>query len=174
MTLGRIMEVCYLVADMDKAVAHWTTVMGVGPFFVADMSAMPPSDDPEVRAMPIVMAFAYSGDQIIELVQPVGEADSIFHNFLKERGQGYHHIMVEADYDHACEILGDAGYEKCFSSKIPTGERFAFFDTRRDQGGYVEIMDLSPGFLGMMAKIRQAAESWDGETEPSRLLFDLL
>lgn len=32
--LGAIMQVTYVVEDMDQALTHWTTTLGVGPFFL--------------------------------------------------------------------------------------------------------------------------------------------
>ena len=34
---GSIFELCHVVADMDRALAHWTGALGAGPFFLAEM-----------------------------------------------------------------------------------------------------------------------------------------
>ena len=33
---GPVMQTAYVVRDLDAAMAHWTGVLGVGPFFVTD------------------------------------------------------------------------------------------------------------------------------------------
>jgi hypothetical protein len=50
---------------------------------------------------------------------------------------------------------------------MPSGERCTLFDTRRDSGGFVEIMDLSPFIVAQMNRMATAHEHWDGH---SRLL----
>src|SRR3546814_2647093 len=34
---GSVIELCHVVVDMDKAIQHWTTIMGAGPFYVGEM-----------------------------------------------------------------------------------------------------------------------------------------
>jgi hypothetical protein len=56
---------------------------------------------------------------------------------------------------------------------MPTGERFALFDTRSGNGGYVELMELSPAMETSLERMHAAHCAWDGTTRPVRSMADL-
>jgi hypothetical protein len=165
-----IMELCHVVRDMDTSIHHWIDVMGAGPFFVVDLSTLPRGVGVD---MPVKMAFSYCGALLIELLQPVGPGPSIFHEVLQQKGEGYHHVMLRMDYDRGQALLSGQGYPVGTQGLLPTGERFALYDSRRDNGGFIEIMDLSDNFLGMLSRVEQAHRNWD-RTEPVRPLVSVM
>jgi hypothetical protein len=72
--------------------------------------------------------------------------------------------MYRQDYDVGHARLSKAGYEPAFHGLMPSGERCTLFDTRRDSGGFVEIMDLSPFIVAQINRMAKAREEWDGHT----------
>jgi hypothetical protein len=42
------------------------------------------------------------------------------------------------------------------------------FDTRKDSGGFVELMDVSPLIQRQLENMARAHEAWDGRTDPIR------
>jgi hypothetical protein len=110
----------------------------------------------------IQVAFGFSGGLMIELVRPIRDIPSVFGDVLKARGPGYHHVMYRQDYDVGHARLTLAGYEPVFNGSFPSGERYTLFDTRRDSGGFVEIMDLSPFLEAQIGRIASAHEAWNG------------
>jgi hypothetical protein len=162
---GSVIQLCHVVRDMDAAIRYWNTQFGAGPFFVGDMEL---TENQFYRGKPveqsIQVAFTFSGGLMIELVRPIRDIPSVFGDVLKTNGPGYHHVMYREDYDTAHAKLSNAGYEESFRGLMPGGERVALFDTRRDSGGFVEIMDLSPALLAQIERIGTAHEQWDGHT----------
>ena len=170
---GSIFELCHVVADMDRALAHWTGVLGAGPFFVAEMR-MEHRNFGRPAPLAIKVAFGFSGGLLIELVEPLAEDRSVFREALEERGEGYHHVMVRTGFDQGVEHMTRLGFKPALESTTPYGERAVLFDTRAETGGFVEFMDLHIAFEGLVGKMAQAREDWDGRSDPVRPLADLL
>ena len=84
---GNVFQIAYVVDEIEKHIDYWTQVMGVGPFFHfpvplpfewlrangTDLAV----DAPVFKAV----AVAYSGDTMIELIEP-GSAPSTYRDFL--------------------------------------------------------------------------------------------
>ncbi|GLU37320.1 VOC family protein [Pseudomonas sp. NBRC 100443] len=171
---GSIIELCHVVSDMDAALWHWTEVLGAGPFFVGEMHF---SDGQFHRgvATPVALqvAFGGSGGLVIELVKPLGEHPSVFREVLDSRGPGYHHVMPRIDYDEGFRRFSEAGYALAFKGSMPGGERCAMFDSRADNGGFIELMDLSPMIVQQLQRISLAHQAWDGYSDPVRPMSEL-
>ena len=158
---GSIVELCHVVADMDAAIAHWTSALRAGPFFVGDMRF---AEGHRYRGKPAPLAirvgFGFSGGLLIELVQPLEGDNSVFTEALHQRGPGYHHVMLREEYDAAHARLSAQGYAVALESTTPMGERCALFDT--GDGGFVEVMDLHRSFGRLAEHMAQAHTGWDG------------
>lgn len=168
---GSIIEQCYVVTDMQAALRHWTTVMGAGPFFVGNMEL---TENQWHRGRPceqsIELAFGFSGGLVVELVRPVRDIPSVFREVLDERGPGHHHVMLRMDYDAGFERLSKAGYEVGLHCILPSGERCTLFDARKDSGGFIELMDISPLIQRQLENMARAHREWDYKTDPVRPL----
>jgi methylmalonyl-CoA/ethylmalonyl-CoA epimerase len=79
-----------------------------------------------------------------ELVEPLDE-DSVYAQFLAERGPGVHHIgMGVRRYDDTLAELGSRGHEVILGGEY-NGLSFAYLSTDRDLGVVTEIFSGSPG-----------------------------
>lgn len=165
-----IIEICHVVRDMDSAIRYWTQSMRAGPFFVGDMEA---PQGHFYRGKPcglsLQVGFGFSGGVIVELVRPINTSvPSPFTEALEATGPGYHHVMLREDYDNGFERLSKAGYEPASQGALPSGERYVLFDTRRDSGGFVELMDISALIQRQLENMERAHREWDGRTQPVR------
>lgn len=172
---GAVIELCHVVRDMDAGIAHWIDVMGAGPFFVFDI------DEPgsvDYRGEPgdsaIKVGFAFSGELLIELIAPLRDTPSVFKEVLDTRGEGYHHVMLAIDYQRGWDRLSGAGFEPALQGKLPDGAKYVLFDTREVNGGFVELMEQTPGFHFLLEKMRDAHVNWDRGTDRVRPLADLM
>jgi hypothetical protein len=166
---GAIIELCHVTTDLDAALLHWTRDLGAGPFFVFDVPVLPGQlyyGAPTAVSMRV--GFGFSGGVLIELLQQTNDGPSPFLDFLRERGDGLHHIMPRTDFDTGYARLSGAGHKVAFSGTMPSGERFCLFNTGGANGTYVELMDLSPTMLGSLALMEKAHINWDGVTDPVR------
>ena len=166
---GSILELCHVTRDLDAALAHWTGDLGAGPFFVFDVPVLPGQlyyGEPTEVSMRV--GFGFSGGLLIELLQQTNDGASPFRDFLEERGEGLHHVMPRTDFAIGYRRLSAAGHQVAFSGTMPAGERFCLFDTRRINGAYVELMELSPAMQNSLSLMEKAHATWDGKTDPVR------
>lgn len=165
---GRIFQVAYVVPDLDEAVEHWTANMGVGPFY--DFPVPLPLDELLVdgRAVPADkpifggVSVSYSGDTMIELIQP-GSAASTYRDFLESGQRGVHHYGTFVDdYASVMDRARKQGIPVVLEGRLPLSQ-FAYLDTARDGlSPLIEVIAPLPPMLDLFATIRKETESWNG------------
>jgi catechol 2,3-dioxygenase-like lactoylglutathione lyase family enzyme len=171
---GPIFQAAYVVTDFDAAVAHWTKVIGVGPFFLFP-TPLPFSHlairEETVTDYDIISrcGLAYSGDTLIELIAP-GTAPSPYLEFLAAGRSGLHHVgTIAEDYDAQMAVSRAAGVTVAMEGVLPIS-RFAYLDTDTVfPGAMVEIIDMSAEMRDMFGAIKAASVGWDGK-DPLRSL----
>jgi 4-hydroxyphenylpyruvate dioxygenase-like putative hemolysin len=173
---GQLRQCAYVVRSVDEAMEHWTQVMGVGPFFVADCFHI---DDFRYRDLhaPIDMkvALANCGSIQIELIELVSDTPSNFRDFLVAHGEGQHHIAFWPEsFDQELAELLSRGYRVLQSGTTVDGDPFVYLDTeQRHPGTVIELTEVK-GLKGrVFESISRAAAGWDG-SEPTRSLEDLI
>ncbi len=146
-----ITQVGVVVRDMDTALAHYTHKLGVGPWRVYTY-APPKLAGMKLRGVDVSysmkLALAWTGDMCWELIQPL-DGPSIYWEFLRDHGEGIHHIMV--DY-------GDRTLEECtaaFAAKgFPPlmegnyqGSHFCYYETEGSLTTTIEVRWSAPGWV---------------------------
>jgi hypothetical protein len=166
------MQFCWLVPDLEAAMATWTRTAGVGPFFQFDSVAY---DKPQYRGKPggnakITAAIAQAGDVQIELVCLHDDQPSIWREGPAAGGRfGLHHAAVYChDYDVTIDAYKKGGSELIFSG-LMMGFRVGWIDTVRALGFFVELIDANPVADAVFAKFRDAAKNWGGKDPVRRL-----
>lgn len=166
----RIMQVCWVVPDIDAAMANWTKTMGIGPFFEFRNLTI---DTVKHRGTPTTTTFhiavAQAGGVQIELAQQVSDAPYAYNEVFPNGSEGgLHHVAIYvADYDLAMKYLTDQGFEPSVEGLFGT-MRFAYVDTRSALGCMVEIIEHNEAQDQIFARIAAGAEGWDGVTDPIR------
>lgn len=164
---GPIFQNAYIVQDFDKALEHWTKVIGVGPFYLFPMPIV--FSSLEYRGRPATnrdltskVALAYSGDTQIEIIQP-GTAPSPYHEFLDAGHRGLQHLGALAhDFDAQLEAARRAGVPVAMEGVLP-GFRFAYLETDVGHpGAMIELIELAPEAKAMIDMIKAASVGWDG------------
>lgn len=169
---GDIMQLGYVVTDMDQAIDHWAEVLGVGPFFV---SSRVPYAEVLYRGAPcdaeIAVALASHNGMQIEIIQQVAGGTSIFTDFIARTGGGLHHVCaLSEDLDTDLAAWQARGVGVLQGGVTTAGIPFAYLDTDPDdQGRVLELVQPSPGLTRFFQKIDAAAAAWDGK-EPRILL----
>lgn len=164
--IGGIMQLGYVVDDLDRAIEHWATKMGVGPFFVSrhakysEFTYLGSSAAPDLS-----LAFAYSGDTNIELIQQHDDTPSAFFDFRRAHGEGLQHVGVISD-----DIVADTRLLEGRGSKPVlrlvnggSGIETRFFDTEVHPGAMLELIQRSPALDQGFAFMKAAAATWDGK-----------
>lgn len=128
-----IMQIAYVVEDLDDAVRTWGERLGVGPWSVWTLRP-PLLKQGEYKGRSVDFSFrhalAWNGAVQLELIQPLN-GPSIFADQLAERGPGVNHLGARTtDFDAARQEMVSAGYE-CIQGAGGFGRggdgRFAYF-----------------------------------------------
>lgn len=166
---GPIRQNGYVVHDIDAALAHWTGVLGVGPFFYFERV---PIEDFRHRGEPspveVSIALANWGDLQIELIQQRNDAPSMYRDFLAAGHEGLQHVACW--YESLDGILAEvaaAGTPVGQSGTIGERGRFAYLETASHPGTVIEISEISGSKGRFFDHVRACAEGWDG-SEPVR------
>jgi methylmalonyl-CoA/ethylmalonyl-CoA epimerase len=163
--MSRINQIAYMVPDLHAAIDWWTQVMGVGPFFI-----FPPFDvvKGDYRGQAHIAEFgaaiAYSGDVMVELIEPRGP--SIFQEFLADGKKGVHHLCVFTDdLAEAQAWIVARGGTRLQGATFADGSTLAYYAMDADETVILEVAQLQPQVQGLFAAIEQAGASWDGMTK---------
>jgi catechol 2,3-dioxygenase-like lactoylglutathione lyase family enzyme len=164
---GAIRQNGYVVRDLDAALTHWTAVLGVGPFFrIADQ----PLSGFRYRGAPsdaaISVALAQSGGIQIELIQPLDEHPSAFHDFVRAGREGLQHVAFWTDdFDSALAAARSRGLtvlqEGCSGTGAPD-ERFVYFTAEQHPGTMIELSETAGAKGELFRAVAAAADGWDG------------
>jgi catechol 2,3-dioxygenase-like lactoylglutathione lyase family enzyme len=169
---GPIRQNGYVVRDLEGAMRHWTEVLGVGPFF---HFATAPLTGFRLRGTPspatCSIALANSGPLQIELIQPHGDAPSMWHEFLAAGHEGLQHVAFWTErFDDALAAATAAGHvvEQSGCSGGPDG-RFVYFRDGAHPGAVIELSEVSGAKGRFFAMVAEAARTWDGGDPIRRL-----
>ena len=163
-----IFQYAYLVDDLELAAAHWSSVVGAGPFFV---TAHHRADRFEYRGTrveaDVSYAFGYSGATQIQLIQQHDDLPSIYRD-MHAGGSGFHHVAsLVADYDGAKQRLIDQGHE--LACELDANDIHAcYFDTRPTLGCFTELHSRTERIVATFERWRAAHAEWDGTGSPIR------
>ncbi len=168
---GTIMQIAYLVDDLDTALKYWTEDIHAGPFFVAERLSI---NNGLYRGQPnnpdISVALGYSGGLMIALLQANDDELSIYQELKQSHGSGFHHwAILREDFDEAVAEYARKGYKAIFTGEVSVGGRFAYLDTAEKMDGIIELIEATPTALELFLRIEAAAKDWDGK-DPIREL----
>ncbi len=164
-----IIQMAYVVRDIQAAMAQWTLDLRVGPWFLLDRFT---GDDPTYRGVPsraaVTLAMAFAGHMQIELLQPLDDQPSVYSETIAQQGYGFHHYGVGSrDFDGDIARYQERGYEVAFRAGVPTGGSVGYMDTKGAMPGFVELIELGDVMESTFARFYGASLGWDG-TDPIR------
>lgn len=168
---GGIRQLGFVVRDIEKAMAHWSEVLGVGPWFYVDR----PPENSEFRYFGkpspyphISIALANAGPLQVELIQQRDESPSLYLDSLRRTGECAQHFAFWTErFDEMERQLLDAGYVEGHAGQRGGAGRFAYFIHSDLPSGMIELSELSGNKAELFEKIAQAADDWEG-SDPIR------
>jgi len=165
----RLFQLGFVTDDLLGTAANWARVFGVGPFHVLPARETACTLHGEPAPIEMQVAVAQAGPTQIELITQHCDRPSIYREMVDRGGAQFHQVCtVTPHYEATRAHYEGLGYE--LASEIAAdGQQVAFFDTFADFGFYTEVVEQTPTFLPMLAKIAETCATWDG-TDPVRLL----
>ncbi|MEZ5743055.1 MAG: VOC family protein [Sphingomonadaceae bacterium] len=167
-----IVQICWVVNDLDEAMARWNRVSGTGPFLVMRHTQV---TDPHYRGKPQATDFsvgmAQAGPIQIELIQQHDDKPSHYRDTVPMGTEAMHHVAIMPDdYDTCLTDYLAQGYAEA-ASGIFGDMRFSYVDTSKDIGHMIEIVEPKDSIRKFFAAVTKAAEDWDGD--PATLVREL-
>ena len=147
--LQQVLQIAVVVEDLEKAMATYWEVFGIGPWQIYTLQP-PEMTDATVRGRPqpysMRLALAMVGNLQWELIQPL-TGESIYKEFLQQRGGGLHHIACTVpDYEQASQALRQRGMPGLMGGTW-RGVLYQYFDTEKVLGTIVELFNHPPDFV---------------------------
>lgn len=156
---SKFVQIGVVVADLDAARQRLEDIFGIGPFRVIDW---PPEGRSDIERYYYTepgdftarMAFTELGPVELEMIQPL-TGESIWADFLKEKGGGIHHIRFNIDeLEPVQEYLAQhAILPAQHGSGIRPGTHWMNFGSEEMIGFVIEVMKIAPGTDGRTPQI---------------------
>ncbi len=144
-----VQQVALVVRDLDTTIAEYADRLGIGPWRVIHCEP-PRLTDMRIRGEPVPysmkLGVARTGNTMWELIEPV-DGPSIYQEFLDERGEGLHHVIVEhdaLDYDEALALLTERGCPPLMEGCLD-GIRYAYVDSEGPLKTTLELVHRPEG-----------------------------
>lgn len=153
-----ITQVGIVVRDLDAALAAYSRGLGVGPWRVYTY-APPKLAGMRIRGVEtpfsMKLALASTGTMMWELIQPL-DGPSIYWEFLRDHGEGIHHVMVDYGERSLAECTAEfaaRGFPPLMEGNY-LGSQFAYFATEDALRTIIEVRYSAPGWT------RPEPEAW--------------
>ena len=167
-------QTCFVARDLERAISQWTAI-GAGPFYLVDVSLLPPDRlyRGAIAKDVTLVARGFLGTTQIEIATPANDEPSIFQEVLVTRGEGLHHVMpsvqptTPAQFDALSAKYEAMGLERCYSMVVPWIGRVAYFDGFATLGYFIELTERSEEMHAAAIEMYKTHLSWDG-SDPIR------
>lgn len=170
---GEIMQLGYVVEDIESAAMEWVERVGAGPFYTIERQ---PFDNyfyrGEKTELELSIAFGYWGDMQVELIKPLNDAKTFYTDALATgAGRLNHYATIVSDIDGLLERnqLHDRVVQ---SGALSSGIKFVYLEEYLPGGLHLELVEATEQALQGYAGMRAVAAAWDG-SNPIRSIMSL-
>jgi catechol 2,3-dioxygenase-like lactoylglutathione lyase family enzyme len=147
--LTQVLQIAVAVRNLNEAVRRYADHYGIGPWRIldctpADIQGMQVHGQPREYGMRIALCSLGGVDW--ELLEPSDE-HSIYAEFLRERGEGFHHIGFDTPrWESSMRYLQTLGVPVRMSGNWGGRQEYRYLGTEADLGFLAEVFHTSPGF----------------------------
>jgi catechol 2,3-dioxygenase-like lactoylglutathione lyase family enzyme len=132
-------QIGIVVKDMDKTIEYYEKVLGLGPFVRPDITYKEKHYYGEQVHSEWLMGFCSLGSVELEMIQPI-TGPTIYHDFLKEKGEGLHHLGFDVkDIERKLILCEEMGIKIIQGGQGATS-RFEYLDTEGIGGVIFELI----------------------------------
>ena len=166
----RVLQSAHIVNDLEAACMKWVRTTGIGPFLIVPHIALSEYSyrGQKGEGLDFSVAIAQAGGIQIELIEQHCDRPSAYRDLIAKGQQGFHHICFYLEnYDATQAFYTDQGHVAAIDGMF--GEtRFCYIDTTAEIGCMVELVEQNEFQSDYFRRIVEAAENWDGKTDPVR------
>lgn len=133
-------QVGIVVRSIDETVKFYTEVFGIGPFEIREVDFPNATYYGQRAGYRGKRAFAKLGPVSLELIELI-EGETIHEDFLKEKGEGLHHIAFAVENLKKSEEEAEKlGLKVIQGMKREDGSGFAYLNSDRTGGAIFELI----------------------------------
>jgi catechol 2,3-dioxygenase-like lactoylglutathione lyase family enzyme len=137
--LNNLDQISIVVRDMDRAIEYWSSVFGLGPFYVVDDYPAEMNYRGHLGKCRLKMGFALVNGIEIELIQ-VLEGDTPHLEHLAQHGEGLFHLRFRVDdLDGTLAKLAEEDVSPIWCDRYPGGV-MAYLDSYKVGGVRFELV----------------------------------
>ena len=135
-------QVCIVVKDLDRAIEYYQSAFGLGPFRTMESATEDMAFRDWAGTARLRIGFAQMGPIELELIQ-VLEGETPHSEFLRQRGEGLHHIRFPvADLEATLAELARCGIQPVWRHNYEkAGISFAYLNTDQIGGTMFELIE---------------------------------
>ena len=152
-----------MVRDIEAALAHWSGVAGVGPWFYVERA---PIHHFEYRGQPheihLSIALANSGPLQLELIEQRNDVPSLYREFLDAGQEGLQHIAYWTRLRRRPGARPPGRLHGRTRGEDRRLRPVRLLRLRRHPGSVIELSDVGGRKRRLFEHIRAAADTWDG------------
>lgn len=163
-----IMQVAYIVDDIEREMLNWARLLRVGPFFhLPHFPLLETSYRGEPVDVDIDVALAFSGGVWFELICQRNNRPSPFRDPERGLRLGFHHFAVASrDFDADLARYQGDGMTLAASARVAVGGRVAYLESA-SLPGLLEVIEMTAGAEQLFSMVRAASRDWNG-SDPIR------
>jgi len=137
---ANLCQIAIVVKSIDETVKFYTEVFGIGPFEIRDVEYPTATYYGRKAGYRGKRAFAQLGPVTLELIELI-DGKTVHEDFLKEKGEGLHHIGFTVKDLKRCEEEAEKlGLKVIQGFKREDGSGFAYVDSDRIGGAMFELI----------------------------------
>ena len=167
---GRIVQVAYLVEDIDVAMQHWLANAGLGPWTCFRNIELDTTFDGRDEGKPFRLhiheALAYMGELQIQLVQSLDPPEEVtpYQSYVQSGRWGVHHVAFFAeDVDAAVAQARRQGFDRICAMRDKGDYRYYYCQSAAMPEVWIEFLESYPGLHEIFENGIAAAADWDGQ-----------
>lgn len=165
--LGPIKQTSYCTDDVDALATFFEKQVGIGPFSVFRGITLGMTYEGKQIGVPVNVAICYHGGQLIELMQPLGDGPSPFHDNLNRPIIGLQRLAsTTTNIVEDTENAVARGMDLFAHGQDATGQRFSYFRSPAAPGIILELLEETPGFRDFVRGIEARAAAYPAHSAP--------
>ena len=139
-------QIGILVKDIPEAVAYYSKILNIGPWFQSKTAENQVIYRGEPIGLDLDVALAFQGGMEIELIQVKSGDECVYSDLLRKSGGGIHHLgFIVSSFNDKLANMKKAGIGVLQSGVIITKgsavTRYAYLDTTEQCGIITEIIE---------------------------------
>lgn len=162
---GPVVQIAYLVRDVDEAMAHWTRQLGVGPWTCFRNIRLDARYEGRPLELRIHEGLAYLGELQLQLVQSLNHPDepTPYQADLQRGRYGLHHVaFFTRDVDGDVARARAQGFDPVCSLADANGHRYYYCRSTAMPDVWIELLELYPYLEEVFRSGIAAAKAWNG------------